>query len=67
MEFQKNIYFCFIDYDKAFDCVDHKKLWNILKEIGVPEQLTVSWDTYMCIKKQQLKSDMEQMNSSKLG
>ena len=39
-EFQKNIYFCFIDYAKAFDCVDHKKLWKILKEIGVPEQLT---------------------------
>ena len=34
-EFQKNIYFCFIDYDKAFDCVDHNKLWTILKEIGI--------------------------------
>ena len=34
-EFQKNIYFCFIDYDKAFDCVDHNKLWNILKEMGI--------------------------------
>ena len=39
-EFQKNIYFCFIDYAKAFDCVDHKKLWNILKEIGRPDHLT---------------------------
>ena len=39
-EFQKNIYFCFIDYAKAFDCVDHNKLWTILKEMGLPEQLT---------------------------
>ena len=39
-EFQKNIYFCFIDYAKAFDCVDHKKLWNILKEKGIPDHLT---------------------------
>ena len=39
-EFQKNIYFCFIDYAKAFDCVDHIKLWNILKEIGIPDHLT---------------------------
>ena len=39
-EFQKNIYFCFIDYAKAFDCVDHTKLWKILKEIGVPDHLT---------------------------
>ena len=39
-EFQKNIYFCFIDYAKACDCVDHNKLWKILKEMGLPEQLT---------------------------
>ena len=39
-EFQKNIYFCFIDYAKAFDCVDHNKLWSILKEMGIPEHLT---------------------------
>ena len=38
-EFQKNIYFCFIDYAKAFDCVDHNKLWKILKEMGIPEHL----------------------------
>ena len=37
---EKNIYFCFIDYAKAFDCVDHKKLWKILKEMGIPDQLT---------------------------
>ena len=39
-EFQKNIYFCFIDYAKAFDCVDHNKLWKVLKEIGIPDHLT---------------------------
>ena len=39
-EFQKNIYFCFIDYAKAIDCVDHNKLWTILKEMGIPDHLT---------------------------
>ena len=39
-EFQKNIYFCFIDYAKAIDCVDHNKLWKILKEMGIPDHLT---------------------------
>ena len=39
-EFQKNIYFCFIDYSKAFDCVDHNKLWEILREMGIPDHLT---------------------------
>ena len=39
-EFQKKIYFCFIDYAKAFDCVDHKKLWKLLKEMGIPDHLT---------------------------
>ena len=39
-KFQKNIYFCFIDYAKAFDCVDHNKLWKILKEMGIPDNLT---------------------------
>ena len=39
-EFQKNIYFCFIDYTKVFDCVDHNKLWKILKEMGIPDHLT---------------------------
>ena len=40
IEFQKNIYFCFIDYTKAFDCVDHSKLWKILKEMRIPDHLT---------------------------
>ena len=39
-EFQKNVYFCFIDYAKAFDCVDHNKLWKILKEVGIADHLT---------------------------
>ena len=39
-EYQKNIYFCFIDYAKAFDCVDHNKLWKILKEMGIPDYMT---------------------------
>ena len=39
-EFHKNIYFCFIDYIKAFDCVDHNKLWKLLKDIGIPDHLT---------------------------
>ena len=43
IEFQKNIYFCFIDYAKAFDCVDHNTLWKILKEMGIPDHLTHLW------------------------
>ena len=42
-EFQKNIYYCFIDYTKAFDCVDHNKLWKVLKEMGKPDHLTCLW------------------------
>ena len=52
-EFQKNIYFCFIDYAKAFDCVDQIKLWKILQEMGVPDSLPASCKTYMQVKKQQ--------------
>ena len=62
-EFQKNIYFCFIDYAKAFDCVDHNKLWKILKEMEIPDHLT-SWETCMQVKKQQLELDMEQQTDS---
>ena len=50
-EFQKNIYFCFIDCAKAFDCVDHNKLWKILKERGIPDHLT-PWEICMQVKKQ---------------
>ena len=63
-EFQKNIYFCFIDYTKAFDCVDHNKLWKILKEMGIPDHLT-TWETCMQVRKQQLELDMEQQTGSK--
>ena len=63
----ENIYFCFIDYAKAFDCVDHNKYWKILKEMGIPDHLPASWETCMQGKKQQLESDMEQWTGSKLG
>ena len=61
-EFQKNIYFCFIDYAKAFDCVDHNKLRKILKEMGIPDHLTC---LCMPVRKQQLELDMEQQTGSK--
>ena len=64
-EFQKNIDFCFIDYTKAFDCVDHNKLWKILKEMGIPDTWPTSWETYMQVRKQQLELDMDQQTSSK--
>ena len=64
-DFQKNIYFCFIDYAKAFDCVDHNTLWKILKEMGIPEHLTCLWETCMQVRKQQLQLDMEQQTGSK--
>ena len=66
-EFQKSIYLCFICYFKILDCVDHNKLWEILKEIGLPDHLTFSWETCMQVKKQQLEADMEQLTFSKLG
>ena len=47
-EFQKNIYFCFIDYAKAFDCVDHNKLWKILKEMEIPDHLTCFLRNRLC-------------------
>ena len=50
---------------KAFDCVDHNKLWKILKEMGISEHLTASWETYMHVRKQQLELDMEQKSGSK--
>ena len=64
-EFQKNIYFCFIDYAKSFDCVDHNKPWKILKEMGVQTTWPASWETYMQVRKQQLELDMEQQTGSK--
>ena len=66
-EFQKNIYFCFIDYAKAFDCVGHNNLWKILKEMEIPDHLTWSWEICMQVKKQQLELDMKQQTGSKSG
>ena len=65
-EFQENIYFCFIDYAKAFDCVDHSKLWRILKVMGIPDHLTcVLRNLYVGARKQQLELDIEQQTGSK--
>ena len=64
-KFQKNIYFCFIDYAKAFDCVDHNKLWKILKEMGIPDHLTCFLRICMQVRKQRLELDMEQQTASK--
>ena len=63
-EFQKNI--CFIDYSKAFDSVDHNKLWKILKEMGLPDHLTCLLRNLYAGKEQQLEPDMEQQAGSKL-
>ena len=60
-EFQKNIYFCFIDFPKAFDCMDHNKLWKILKEMGIPDHLTC----FFHVRRQQLELDLEQQTCSK--
>ena len=65
-KFQKNIYFCFSDNAKAFDCVDHDKLWKILREMGIIT-LPVSWKICMQVSKQQSELDMEQRTGSKLG
>ena len=61
-ESQKNLYFCFTDYTKAFDCVGHCKLWKILKEMGIPDDLNL----YAGLK-QQLELNMEQQTGSKWG
>ena len=64
---QKNIYFCFIDYFKAFGCVDHKKHGKFLKRGDYQTTLPTSWEICMQLKKQQLEPDMEQQTGSKLG
>ena len=66
-EFQENIYFCFIDYSKAFDCVDHNKLCKIPKEWEYQTTLPASWDICMQVKKQQWELDKEQQTGSKWG
>ena len=64
-EFQKSIYFCFIDYAKVFDCVHHNKLRKILKEMGIPTTWPASWETDIQVRKQQSELDMEQQTGSK--
>ena len=64
-EFQKNIYFCFIDYAKAVDYVGHNKLWKILKEMGIPDHLACLLRNYTQVKKQQIELNMEQQTGSK--
>ena len=66
-KFQKNICFCFIDYAKAFDCVDHNKLRKILKRWEYQTTWPASWEICMQVKKQQLELDIEQLTGSKLG
>ena len=64
-EFQKNIYFCFSDSAKVFDCVGHKKLWKTLKGQEYQTTLPVSWEICIQVKKQLLELDMEQQTGSK--
>ena len=64
-EFQKNIYFCFIDYAKAFDCVDHNKLWKIWERWEYQTTWPSSWEICIQVRKQQLLLDMEQQTGSK--
>ena len=59
-EFQKNIYYCFIHYTKAFDLVNHNKRWKTLQEMGIPDHLLTSWEICMQVKKQQLEPNVEQ-------
>ena len=63
-ELQKYIYFCFIDYAKAFDCVDHNKLWKFFQEMRLPTTLPASWEICIQVRKQQLEPDMEQQTGS---
>ena len=64
-EFQKNIYFCFIDYAKAFDCVDRNQLWKILKEMAIPDHLTCLLRNLYAGQEVTVRMDMEQQSGSK--
>ena len=64
---RKNNYFCFIDYAKAFDCVDYNELWRILTEMEYQTTLPASWEICMQVRKQKLEPDVEQQTGSKLG
>ena len=67
IEFQKNIYFCFLDYARAFDCVDHNKLWKILKEMGIPDHLTCLLRNLYAAQEATVRTVMEQQTGSKSG
>ena len=64
-EFQENIYFCFIDYAKAFDCVDHDKLWKILQEMGIPDHLTCPLRNLYAGQEATVRTGHGQQNGSK--
>ena len=64
-QFQKNICFCFIDHAKAFDCMDHNKLWKILREMGIPDHLTCLLRNLYAGQQWKLELDMEQQTGSK--
>ena len=66
-EFQKNIYFCFIDYAKAFDCVDHNKLWKILKEMGIPDRLTYLLRNLYAGQEATVRTELGTMDYFKIG
>ena len=66
-EFQKNIYFCFIDYTKAFNCVYHNKLWKILQVMGIPDHLTCLLRNLCAGQEAKLELDIEQQTGSKSG
>ena len=66
-EFQKNFYFCFIDYAKAFDCVDHNKLWKILIEMGIPDHLTCLLRNLYAGQEATDRTRLEQQTGSKSG
>ena len=63
---RKNIYFCFIDYAKAFDCVDHNKLWKILQKMGIPDYLNCLWRN-LYTGQEETELDMDQQTDSKSG
>ena len=66
-EFQKNMYFCFLDYAKAFDCVDHNKLWKILQEMEISDHLTCLLRNLYAGQEATVRTDMEPQADSKLG
>ena len=66
-QFQENMYFCFIDYAKAFECVDHNKLWKILKEMGIPDHLTHLLRNLYAGQETPVRTGHEQQTGSKLG